>query len=173
MIKTILAFIGALAIVGVGVFLIVKQPWSAANVVPAENSATAPSVDFDALRDGGINVERAFIDASKSKAVLYISFSKFFKTPVLLRAFDASGKEIGRARRTISGDREDANYADFGFDKRVPLRSTAFLILTKSQVEDAGTVEAVIIDSTSPEASPAPVPAAPEASVPATESAEK
>jgi len=173
MIKTILAFIGALAIVGAGVFLIVKQPWATASVVPAENSARAPSVDFDALRDGGINVERAFIDSSKSKAVLYISFSKFFKTPVLLRAFDAQGKEIGRARRTISGDREDASYADFDFDKRVPLRSTAFLILTKSQVEEAETTAQIVIDSTSPEASPEPVSDAPEASVPAPESAEK
>lgn len=161
MIKTILAFIGALAIVGACVFAIVERPWNkGADVVPAA-TASAPEVNFDALRDDGINVERAYIDAQKTKAVLYISYSKFFNAPVLLRAFDVKGKEIGRARRTISGDNEDAAYADFDFDARVPLRSVSFLILTKSQIVDAA--EASVAEVVEQPAAPAPesTPAAP------------
>lgn len=172
MIKTFLAIIGAIALVGAGVLVGYFQPWNTADVVNTEKSAVAPSVDFETLREGGITVERAVIDASKPKAILYISFSKFFKSPVLLCAFDAKGKEIGRTRRTISGDREDAGYSDFEFDARVPLGSTAFLILTKSQIETPEDVAPVVIDSTSPEASPAPAPSA-ETPAPAAKSASK
>ena len=112
MIKNILAVIGVLAIVAGGIALAVFKPWEKPDVVSVESSS--PVVYFDALRDEGIFVERVRIEPGKKpRAVLYVSYSKFFKAPVILRAFDGNRNEIGRSRRVLSGDVEDADYADF------------------------------------------------------------
>lgn len=156
MIKNILAFIGALAVIAAVVALAVVKPWKNADVVETDGNA-APAVKFDALRPDGVVVERVHIDAGKKpRAVLYISFAEYFNAPVLLRAFDRSGNEVGRSRRVLSGDREDAGYADFEFDARVPMKAVTFLTLTKST---ADAVPALLVPAE--EALPAePVPAA-------------
>ena len=163
MIRTLLAIVGVLAIIFAGWRLAVERPWEKASpqVVPADATA-APAIHFETLRADGINVERIHIDAKAPKAVLYISFAEFFKAPVLLRAFDRTGKELGRSRRVLSGEREDAVYADFDFDARVPLGSATFLTLTKSQVEAPDNdvpVPVRIAEGKAPEAAPEAVPA--------------
>lgn len=165
MIKNILAVIGVLAIVAAGAALAVYKPWEEKPEVVAADGA-APVVYFDALRPDGVVVERVHIDTGKKpKAVLYVSYSKFFKSAVLLRAFDKSGKEVGRSRRVISGDSEDAGYADFEFDARVPMKAVTFFALTRSQSENAVPAEDIVPAQVSDEASPVPAPeieAAPE-----------
>ena len=160
MIRTLLAIVGVLAIIFAGWRLAVERPWEKASpqVVPADATA-APAIHFETLRADGINVERIHIDAKAPKAVLYVSFAEFFKAPVLLRAFDRTGKELGRSRRVLSGEREDAVYADFDFDARVPLGSATFLTLTKSQVEAPDNdvpVPVRIAEEKAPEAAPVP-----------------
>ena len=135
MIKNILAFLGALALIAAVVALAVVKPWKNADVVETDGNA-APAVKFDALRADGVVVERVHIDAGKKpRAVLYVSFAEYFNAPVLLRAFDRSGNEVGRSKRVLSGDREDAGYADFEFDARVPMKAVTFLTLTKSKAD--------------------------------------
>ncbi len=135
MIKNILAVIGLLALIAGGAALAVFKPWEKTGVVSVGSTA-APVIYFDALREDGVNVERVSIDAGKTpKAVLYVSYSKFFKSPVILRAFDQNRNEIGRSKRVISGDVEDADYADFEFGARVPMKAVTFFELTKSKVE--------------------------------------
>lgn len=155
MIKNILAVIGVLALIaGVGALAVFK-PWEEAAVVSVDSSV-APVVYFDTLRDDGVSVERVRIEAGKKpRAVLYVSYSKFFKAPVILRAFDRNRNEIGRSRRVLSGDVEDADYADFEFGERVPLKSATFLELTRSKVEvvpAAEIVPAQIVEDSAPEA---------------------
>ena len=101
--------------------------------------------------------------------MLYVSYSKFFKAPVILRAFDGNRNEIGRSRRVLSGDVEDADYADFEFGERVPLKSATFFELSKSKVESVPAEEIVPaqVSENAPESSTAPsadvpAPAAPE-----------
>lgn len=168
MIKNILAVIGVLAIVAGGIALAVFKPWEKPDVVSVESSS--PVVYFDALRDEGIFVERVRIEPGKKpRAVLYVSYSKFFKAPVILRAFDGNRNEIGRSRRVLSGDVEDADYADFEFGERVPLKSATFFELSKSKVESVPAEEIVPaqVSENAPESSTTPsadvpAPAAPE-----------
>lgn len=164
MVRTFISLVIVLVIVAIGYTVVVIQPWDhGVKVVPAETDGVPPAIHFETLRDEGINVERVYIEAKKSKAVLYVSYSRFFRMPVLLRAYDQAGKEIGRCRRVLSGDREDAGYADFEFDPRVPLPSATFMTLTKSQVEEppaeSDLAPVRIEDSTVPAATPTPVPA--------------
>lgn len=135
MIKNILAVVGLFALIAGGAALAVFKPWEKTGVVSVGNTS-APVVYFDALREDGVNVERVSIEMGKApKAVLYVSYSKLFKSPVILRAFDQNRNEIGRSKRVISGDVEDADYADFEFGARVPMKSVTFFELTKSKVE--------------------------------------
>lgn len=137
MIKNILAVIGLFALIAGGAALAVFKPWEKTGVVSVGNTS-APVVYFDALREDGVNVERVSIETGKApKAVLYVSYSKLFKSPVILRAFDQNRNEIGRSKRVISGDVEDADYADFEFGARVPMKSVTFFELTKSKIEPA------------------------------------
>ncbi len=164
MIKNILAVIGVLALVAGGIALAVFKPWEKADVVSVDSAL--PVVYFDALRDEGIFVERVRIEAGKKpRAVLYVSYSKFFNAPVLLRAFDRNRNEIGRSRRVLSGDVEDADYADFEFGERVPLKSATFFELTKSKVENVPAEEVVPVQIAENE--PAANPEPPKADVPA------
>ena len=166
MIKNILAFIGALALIAAVVALAVVKPWKNADVVEPDGTA-APAVKFDALRADGVVVERVHIDAGKKpRAVLYVSFAEYFNAPVLLRAFDRSGNEVGRSKRVLSGDREDAGYADFEFDARVPMKAVTFLTLTNSP---ADAVPALLVPAE--EALPAAPAPAPETPVPASDAA--
>lgn len=160
MIKNILAVIGVLAIIAAGAALAVFKPWERPDIVAADGAA-APAVYFETLREDGLCAERIRVQPEKNRAVLYVSYSKFFKAPVLLRAFDKSGKEVGRSKRALSGDKEDAGYADFEFDARVPLGAVTFFHLTKSQSEAVPAEEIVpaqiVIEE--PVAEPAPAPA--------------
>lgn len=163
MIKNILAVIGVLAIVAAGAALAVLKPWEASPEIVSADAAGSPAVYFEDLREEGVNVERVYMEAHKPKAVLYVSYSKFFKAPVLLRAFDRTGTEVGRSKRLLSGDREDAGYADFEFDARVPMKAVTFFRLTKSQGETVpaeNLVPAQIVEeSAAPAAAPESVPA--------------
>ena len=136
MIKNILAVIGLFALVAGGAALAVFKPWEKTGVVSVGNTS-APVVYCDStLVEDGVSVARVSIETGKApKAVLYVSYSKLFKSPVILRAFDQNRNEIGRSKRVISGDVEEADYADFEFNARVPLKSVTFFELTKSKVE--------------------------------------
>ena len=135
MIKNILSVIGLFALIAGGVALAVFKPWEKTDIVSV-TPASVPVVRFDSLREEGVTVDRVSIETGKTqKAVLYVSYSKLFKSPVILRAFDRNGNEIGRAKRVLSGDVEDADYADFEFGTRVPMKSVTFFELTKSKVE--------------------------------------
>lgn len=145
MIKNILAVIGLFALVAGGAALAVLKPWEKTGVVSVGNTS-APVVYCDStLVEDGVSVARVSIEAGKApKAVLYLSYSKLFKSPVILRAFDQNRNEIGRSKRVISGDVEEADYADFEFNARVPLKSVTFFELTKSKVEPVVVVEAEV-----------------------------
>lgn len=155
MIKNLLAVIGVLAIIAGGAALAVFKPWE--NGIVVANGASAPAVYFDTLREEGIDIKRVSV-TSKPSAVLYVSYSKFFNSPVLLRAFDRSGQEVGRAKRVLSGDSEDAGYADFEFDARVPMTSVTFFELTKSKIEPAPVEEVLQVEEVPAEPVPAETP---------------
>lgn len=168
MVKNILAAIGVLALIAAGAALAVFKPWEREAIV--SDGATAPIVYFDTLRGDGVDVKRVFV-TEKPSAVLYVSYSKSFHSPVLLRAFDRSGQEVGRAKRVLSGECEDAGYADFEFDARVPMKSVTFFELTKSQVDSVPTAEVLApveaSEISAPTESPASAPKAAPVDVPA------
>jgi hypothetical protein len=73
----------------------------------------------------GLKVERGERGGNgdcKSKVVqLYLVYDRAVKQPLELRAFDAAGRELGRARATLADEAAGAAYLDFGFDERAPI----------------------------------------------------
>lgn len=109
-----------------------------------DEKSTAPSVEdsnvreiniADELRDAGVRVDRVLVAKGKPVATIYARFQKLFSMTVILKAFDKTGHEIGRAKRVLTGDVDDATYSDFEFDARVPMKSASYFSLVRATTE--------------------------------------
>lgn len=49
---------------------------------------------------------------------VYMIFDNDIHQKITAKVFNEAGQEYGRARLDIKGDKGDANYLDFAFDKR-------------------------------------------------------
>lgn len=69
-------------------------------------------------------------DAEKIKKVnVYLMAKNDFKGKLILKAFDANKKEIGRSSIEVSIKKEDAKYVDFLFDERTHLLQTEYFTI--------------------------------------------
>ena len=67
----------------------------------------------------GLQVTRA---TRKDRTVsVYVITDKAFSGPLILRALDDKGVEVGRAKVALKGEAGDAAYTDFPFDERTPM----------------------------------------------------
>ncbi len=82
------------------------------------------------VRDDGLRIDRVLLGNAKNTATIYARFSKNFAANVILKAFDRTGNEIGRAKNKIAGTPDDAAYFDFAYDERVPLKSVCYFVLS-------------------------------------------
>jgi len=69
-------------------------------------------------------------DTDKEKKVtVYLIAKNDFKGKLLLKAFNADKKEIGRSSIEITIKKEDAKYEDFSFDERTHLLKTDYFTI--------------------------------------------
>jgi hypothetical protein len=69
-------------------------------------------------------------DTDKQKKVtIYLIAKKDFKGNLVLKAFDADKKEIGRSSLEVSIKKDDAKYVDFSFDERTHLLQTEYFTI--------------------------------------------
>ena len=69
-------------------------------------------------------------DSDKQKKVtIYLIAKKDFKGDILLKAFDADKKEIGRSKLEVSIKKDDAKYVDFSFNERTHLLQTEYFTI--------------------------------------------
>ncbi|MBF7091058.1 hypothetical protein IUY40_05850 [Flavobacterium sp. ALJ2] len=69
-------------------------------------------------------------DTDKQKKVtIYLIAKNDFKGDLILKAYDANKKEIGRSRLEISIKKDDAKYVDFSFDERTHLLQTEYFTI--------------------------------------------
>lgn len=104
---------------GLATYLFKTSDDSAASI---EDSVVRTVYLEDAMRAAGLRVDRVLLAKKADKATIYASFLQPFSGLVMLKAYDRTGAEIGRSRRTIAGKTDEAMYADFEFDSNVPLK---------------------------------------------------
>lgn len=69
-------------------------------------------------------------DADKVKKVtIYLIAKNDFKGDLILKAFNADKKEIGRSRLAVDIKKDDAKYVDFSFDERTHLLQTEYFTI--------------------------------------------
>ncbi|MFT3740475.1 MAG: hypothetical protein QM786_17135 [Breznakibacter sp.] len=70
------------------------------------------------IKTGKFTIEDNPNGGKNNVLTLYMIFDRDFKAPILAKAFDKSGLEIGRAKLTVVGKAGEAGYYDFVFDQR-------------------------------------------------------
>ena len=53
----------------------------------------------------------------------YLVFNKSFERKVTVKVFDSNGLEYGRVSQMVNGEKDEAKYIDFVFDKRTNIGS--------------------------------------------------
>lgn len=77
-----------------------------------------PSVSSLGLKTGTFAIKSDSSAGKNNLLTIYFIFDKDFKKEVLVKAFDKSGLEVGRAKQMIIAKAGDAKYFDFKFDTR-------------------------------------------------------
>ena len=81
----------------------------------------------DALSKDGLHVGKVLIQSSDSatdnKLVAYLIYNNAIDKKVTIKIFTESGDEYGRLVQTIKGNKGEAGYVDFIFDKRTNIDS--------------------------------------------------
>ncbi|KAF2080360.1 hypothetical protein [Flavobacterium sharifuzzamanii] len=62
----------------------------------------------------------------EKKVTIYLIAKNDFKGDLILKAFNADKKEIGRSRLKVDIKKDDAKYVDFTFDERTHLLQTEY-----------------------------------------------
>jgi hypothetical protein len=79
------------------------------------------------LKDKGIEFGKISVaDDSEGKdnlLIVYVIFNKDFRGTLFAKTFDNKGLEMGRAKVNISGNKEDARFIEFHFDKHTKIDS--------------------------------------------------
>jgi hypothetical protein len=92
-----------------------------------DKSLVKVTVEADkVLIDKGIEVSRAArLPELNSKGqegiTVYVICNKTFGGTLLMKAYDASGEEVGRSSAALKGGVDSAQYVNFYFDNRTPL----------------------------------------------------
>jgi len=88
----------------------------------------------EALKNGGLQTGKFSIQndtngGQNNLLAIYIIFNKDFNKPVIAKAFDKTGLEIGRSKLTVEGKAGEAKYYDFAFDKRTYIEAKSKLTI--------------------------------------------
>ena len=70
------------------------------------------------LQTGKFSIQNDTNGGQNNLLAIYVIFNKDFSKPLLVKAFDKTGLEIGRSKLTVEGKAGEAKYYDFAFDKR-------------------------------------------------------
>ncbi len=86
------------------------------------------------LQEKGITTGKFLIENDTTGGVnniliLYLIFDKDYKAPIVVKAFDKSGLEIGRTTIEIERKAGEAGYYDFVFDKRTYIEVRSKMII--------------------------------------------
>ncbi|NMM47126.1 hypothetical protein [Marinigracilibium pacificum] len=101
-----------------------------------DKSLSGVDIAIDSATSEYFEIGRSHKDFSgeedEKKVSVYLIAKNNFEGKVMLKAFDADGKEIGRSTQEIKIEKDEANYSDFTFDKRTPLlQATSFSLEVK------------------------------------------
>jgi hypothetical protein len=81
----------------------------------------------DQLKNAGLNTGKIVIVSSDSATdniiSAYLVFNKDFEKEIIIKVFDESGQEYGRAKQLVHGKKDEAGYIDFIFGKRTNIDS--------------------------------------------------
>ena len=133
--KTVFALLATAVAASVGIFALCACD-QRNDAVPVESSDMRQINLADDLRDDGLRIDRVQL-VKKNSATVYARYEKPFSASVILAAFDRTGNEIGRSKRTLAGTTDEAGYFDFGFDSRVPMKSASYFSLSRASAETA------------------------------------
>ncbi len=89
------------------------------------------------LKKAGLQIGEVTINSTDSTTdnvlTVYMIFNEKFDKNIRIKVYNEDGKEYGRASEKIKGKKEDAEYIDFNFDKRVNIGTKGSIII--EQVE--------------------------------------
>ncbi|MCD8283428.1 MAG: hypothetical protein LUD39_03230 [Opitutae bacterium] len=136
--KKIIAGFGIVAALAAGFFFTGCDDKSSASAPSVETASVHEITLDDDVRESGLRIARVLLGDNKNAATIYARFSAHFSAEVILKAFDRTGNEIGRSKRTLSGDLDDAAYFDFVYDQRVPMKTASYFVLSFSSRKDVG-----------------------------------
>ncbi len=71
----------------------------------------------EGLQSGKITI-RSSDSANDNIVTVYLIFNKDFNRKIMVKVFNEDGLEYGRASQIVKGEKDEAKYIDFLFDKR-------------------------------------------------------
>lgn len=87
----------------------------------------------DRLKAKGLDLGEVLINSSASGTdnvlTAYIIFNANFDQEITIKIFDENGKEFGRLKEHLKGEKDDAKHFDFTFDKRVKIGSKSSITI--------------------------------------------
>jgi hypothetical protein len=97
-------------------------------VTDGVEKAFEPKIDLPQnLKDKGIQFGKTSVTndsvGEDNLLVIYIIFNKDFKGELLAKTFDSKNLEMGRAKVSIEGKKDEAKFIEFHFDKRTNIDS--------------------------------------------------
>ncbi|MGB0871156.1 MAG: hypothetical protein ACPGSD_16320 [Flavobacteriales bacterium] len=79
------------------------------------------------LKTGKFTIEDGSEGGTNNQLTLYLIFEKDIDTTLTLKAFDKNKLEIGRTKMKVEGEKGNANYFDFTFDKRTYIEKKSII----------------------------------------------
>lgn len=90
----------------------------------------------ETLKKQGISLGKAIVSSDKEGTdnllSIYFIFSDKFTGSITAKAFDTKSQEMGRTTTPVQGNKGEANYFDFHFDKRTNIDSDSRLVIELS-----------------------------------------
>lgn len=98
----------------------------ASGVTSGVEKAIQPKIEIsDNLKSAGISFGKVTVssDTTSNENVLvaYIIFNEKFQGDIMAKVFDNKDAEMGRAKIKISGDKDEAKFFEFHFDRRTDI----------------------------------------------------
>ncbi len=155
--KTVLIVIVILIVAAIGFLFCGSDDKN--SIAPSVSDASVHEITLDDdVRDAGLRIGRVLVGDGKNTATVYAQFIAHFSADVILKAFDRTGNEIGRAKRLLSGDVDDAAYFDFVYDSRVPMKTASYFVLSFATKKSAPEVPSEVVSVTEEESIETAVP---------------
>lgn len=97
-----------------------------------ENTFSNTVVISDELQKAGLKTGKITVRGTDSSTdniiTAYLIFDNAISRSISVKVYDASDKEYGRATATVSGQKNEAKYVDFIFDRRTNIESKGKIV---------------------------------------------